>query len=402
MRLFRPEALRGQDTLHGDVILTPPVGWQVLGVFLLVSVVIAGVFLSLASYARVTVLRGAVAVDRGLVRLAAARVGTYDELKVREGDEVNAGDLLAHVTVGASERGGSLQARRAEALTAQLAELDRRLDSLRRETAERVASLQAQIAGERRQLLGVDEQIALQGPLIRAAEDDLADVRPLQQSGLLSNRDLRLREEQVALRRQTLLRLQQDGVARRATIRVAEADIARVGANLAGEESRIASARAELDRAAAGEDVLGGVDLRAPVAGSVTAVLAHLGEAAGPGVTALTLVPRDSRTEAVFPAPASSAGLVGPGQPVRVAVDAYPFQTFGALEARVTSVSRATATVGGGPETFQVRTTLPATIRAYGQPQPLRPGMSLSARIRTHPRSLLAWLFDPILAVAKR
>lgn len=377
-------------------------GWQVLGGFLLASVATAAVFLSLASYARVTVLRGAVATDRGVVRLSAARAGMYDRLAVREGDAVNAGDLLAHVSLGAVEAGGSLQARRAGALSAQRGELDRRLDSLRAEAAERIASLQAQIAGEERQLGGVQEQIAIQSPLIRAAEEDLVDVRPLQQQGLLSNRDLRLREEQVALRRQTLLRLQQDVVARRATIRVAQADVARVRATLLGEESRIAAARAELDRSAAGDDVLTGVDLRAPVAGVVTAVLAHPGEAAGPGVVAMTLVPRDSRTEAVFTAPASTAGLVGPGQPVRVAVDAYPFQTFGALEGKVTSISRAASSSGAGPETFQVRTTLPAGISAYGELRPLRPGMSLSARIRTQERSLLAWLFDPILAVARR
>ena len=39
---------------------------------------------------------------------------------------------------------------------------------------------------------------------------------------------------------------------------------------------------------------------------------------------------------------------------------------------------------------------------AYGAPHPLRPGMTLTARIRTRPRSLLAWMFDPVLAVQKR
>lgn len=406
MPLFRPEALRSQDTLHGEVRLTPPVSWQLLGVFLLGSTVVAGAFLALAGYARVTVARGAVAVDRGVVRLAPSRSGVFDRVLVREGQAVRAGDLLAHVSLDATEAGGSLQARRTEALARQAGALDERLSGLDRGARERIGQLQAQIAGDAVQARGFQDQIAIQEPLLRAAEDDLREVEPLRAQGLLNNKDYRDREEQVAARRQALSRLRQEVEARRTSTAVARAEIARTGAEQAAQAGQIRAARAELDRSAAGDDTLRGVDLRAPVAGVVTAILAHPGELAAPGVTAMTLVPRDSRTEAVLTVPASAIGLVDPGQPVRVAVDAYPFQTFGALEGKVVSVSRAASPGVGasevGRDAFLVRTTLPPAITAYGQARPLAPGMTVSARIRTRPRSLLAWMFDPVLAVARR
>ena len=107
--------------------------------------------------------------------------------------------------------------------------------------------------------------------------------------------------------------------------------------------------------------------------------------------------------EAALGVPSSAVGFLEPNQPVRIAVDAFPYQVYGALSGKVTAISGAAAPgTGGEGEVFQVRATLPAEVWAYGTPHPLRPGMTLTARVRTRPRSLLAWMFDPVLAVGRR
>ena len=68
MQLFRPEAMRGQDRLHGDVVLVPPVSWQLLGFFLLAAVLAAAAFLATARYSKVTTVSGQLVGDRGIVR----------------------------------------------------------------------------------------------------------------------------------------------------------------------------------------------------------------------------------------------------------------------------------------------------------------------------------------------
>ena len=402
MPLFRPEALRGQDRLHGEVSLTPPVGWQLLGGFLALSVAVAAVFLSLASYAKVTVVRGAVGGDRGVARITPQRAGVYDQVWGEEGRPVRAGDPLAHVALTSGDADGVVQERRAEALAREKGVLDERLASLRHGADERVAALQTQIAGDRRQALGLQDQIAEERALIVAAEHDLADIGEVARQGLINQRDYRQREEAVATRKQALSRLQQEVGARATAVDVAQADVARVRAEAAEEAGRLAGSRAELDRSGAGDDLQRGVILRAPVDGVVTAVTAHPGDPATPGSPAMTVLPKDTRVEALLSVPASAAGLLDLGQTVRVAVDAFPFQVYGALTGVVTSVSRTTSPVEGGGEAFLVRATLPPGVRAYGAVRPLRPGMTLTARIRTRPRSLVAWIFDPVLAVRAR
>ena len=403
MPLFRPEALRGQDKLHGEVSLVPPVGWQLLAGFLAVTVVAAGIFLALASYAKVTVVRGTVTGDRGVVRIAAQRAGTYDRILVEEGRVVRVGEPLAHVAVATSDADGVVQERRARSLSEQKSVLDGRLTSVEHGASDRVTALETQIAGDRSQAAGLQDQIAEERALITAAEHDLSDIAEVARQGLVNNHDLRQREEAVATRKQALSRLTQEVGARRTSIAVAQADIARVRAETADEAGRLAGSRAELERDAAGDDLLRGVVLRAPVDGVVTAVTAHPGDPAVPGVAAMTVLPKDTRVEATLAVPASAAGLLDLGQTVRIAVDAFPYQVYGALNGAVTAVSRTTAPLADGTgEAFLVRTSLPSSVRAYGAPRPLRPGMTLTARIRTRPRSLLAWMFDPVLAVRAR
>jgi multidrug efflux pump subunit AcrA (membrane-fusion protein) len=64
VQLFRPEALRGQDRLHGDVVLVPSVSWLVIGSFLLATLLVSAAFLATARYARTIPVTGILA-DRG-------------------------------------------------------------------------------------------------------------------------------------------------------------------------------------------------------------------------------------------------------------------------------------------------------------------------------------------------
>jgi multidrug efflux pump subunit AcrA (membrane-fusion protein) len=60
VQLFRPEALRGQDRLHGDVVLVPTVSWRLLGLFLLATLMVAAGFLATARHARVIPVTGVI------------------------------------------------------------------------------------------------------------------------------------------------------------------------------------------------------------------------------------------------------------------------------------------------------------------------------------------------------
>ena len=116
MQLFRPEAMRGQDRLHGDVVLVPPVSWQVLGGFLLASIAAAALFLATAQYGKVTTVTGRLTGDRGVLRAVPTRAGIVEQVLVREGQQVEAGAPLVRIAIATRDGAASLEERRSASI----------------------------------------------------------------------------------------------------------------------------------------------------------------------------------------------------------------------------------------------------------------------------------------------
>lgn len=105
MQLFRPEALEGQDRLHGDPVVVAQVSWRLLGGFFAATLIAGAAFLAAARYPNSIEVSGRIVSDRPLVIARAAGSGTVEDLLVREGDEVTAGRPLARIS-GAFVTGG--------------------------------------------------------------------------------------------------------------------------------------------------------------------------------------------------------------------------------------------------------------------------------------------------------
>ena len=407
MQLFRPEAMRGQDRLHGDVVLVPPVSWQLLGTFLLATILVAAAFLATARYSAVTTVTGRLAGDRGIVRAVPARAGTVEEVLVREGQQVTAGQPLLRIAIATQDGPGSLEQRRAASVAERQALLRAREPAVARVSAAEARALRAQIEGDRGEMAGLAAQIAEQRELVRSAGIELDRARRVAARGFVSQRDVLVREELLATRRQGLSRLEQELGSREARVATARAELARLEGELALQRTELAGQRAALAGAAAADENASAILVTAPEAGTVTAILVHRGDAVSPDRPVLSVIPRGTRLQAHVEVPPAAAGFVAPGQTIRLAVDAFPFATYGTVEARVDSVSAATVPVsrsdGTSGEAFLVDATLAAqAVEAFGHAQPLRPGMTVTARITTRTRSLLEWLFEPLYAIGRR
>jgi membrane fusion protein len=407
VQLFRSEAMRGQDRLHGEVILVPPISWQLLSAFLLAAVLIAAVFLATATYGKVTTVQGRLTGDRGIVRAVPPRQGIVDAVLVREGQRIEAGMPLVRITLLTSDGLSSLEERRAAAIARREEILSGRAPNLARATQARVGALLSQIGGDRAEAAGLESQIGEQRELVRSATEELQRARTVAERGFVSRRDVLQREELLATRRQGLSRLEQELASRRARIAAAQSDLAGARTELELQMTDLAGARAELAGIAAAGDNVATLVVSAAEGGTVTGITVHPGDSVGPDRPMLAIIPAGTRLQASLEVPAAAAGFVEAGQTVRIAVDAFPYHTYGTVEARVESVSEATVPVGRldgtSGEVFLVRATLAAdSLPAYGRLQPLRPGMTVSARIQTRSRSLIEWLFDPLFAVSRR
>jgi membrane fusion protein len=155
------------------------------------------------------------------------------------------------------------------------------------------------------------------------------------------------------------------------------------------------------------------LQVRATRAGTITALLANEGQNVAAGMPIATIIPSDDVLDAHLFVTSSAIGFIKPGQSVRLRYDAFPYQKFGQYQGTVTEVvsadipgrdltNRFPQLADKGPAFFRVVVRLAhANVQGYGKLFPLRPGMTLGADIQLERKSLIEWIFDPLLAMGR-
>ncbi len=407
--MFRTEALQYRaDRLSGDVAIAVPVPWQAIG-YLVFGGVAAGItFLALADYSRVETVGGQIVPDTGVSAVVPTRPGIITALAVKDGQMVEAGTELAAIrSEEDSAEGPSAAARIGEAIARQDASLSAQAGAVMIAAQAQQSQLAAQKAGFMAEIGQLESQIAMQNQLVESASREVTRTREVAARGFVSERDMQAREDGLMARRQTLSQLTQALAARRASLAEAERSAAQVAAQAAAQNAGFAASRAQVAQQAANSDGSRSYVLRAPVAGRVTALTARAGQPVGPQAQLMTIVPKNSVLQAELAIPSSAIGFVKPGQTVRLAIDAFPYQRFGTVSGKVmtvaTSALNRTAPNGAAISAYPVIVAIDqASISAFGRSERLVSGMTLSARIVTEKQSLLQWLFEPLYAVRKR
>jgi membrane fusion protein len=409
MTIFRDEVLsRRQHTLNGDVNMALPLSWQICGALLFAMVVMAGLFLSFASYSRIEVVSGTLQPAAGVARVVPSASGTLVKLFVDVGARVRAGAPLAVIRTGLtlSEGEASSQAQ-LEALRVQEQGLHRQAAQIDAAAGSRAQEIDRKIAGLRAAIASLDRQIGIQENLVQLAGADLDLARRVAVRGFVSKQDVQRREETYSARQQELLRLQRDRDESRHAITEALASkgtaLAEAGAqsaSLATQQSDIAQHRTQARAQEA-------YRLTAPVDGRIAVVSARLGDNVSTDKALMLVVPDGSPLRAELTVPSSAIGFLAVGQQVRLAVSAFPYQHFGTVPARIVTIAAAPEVLKS--ENGEQQSYYPVTARlernwipAYGKRQPLITGMTFSARVVTERSTLLKWLLAPLIAVERR
>lgn len=402
-RLFREEALRRRDgRLQGDVHLAVPLSWRLIGFSLFAIVGSAFAFLALASFERVETVRGVVALDKGTAAVMSLRPGVVAQVHVREGEAVAAGTPLMRIRVEEDmPTGSSAAARTLVALREQDARLEAQQGALLQAGGADQARISEEMRGIERELASLRSQIESQQRLVDVAAQELADVRGVAERGFISRRDVNAREGALLTRRQQLAQLQQALAARAADHAEGRRARLQAAASAQAQALGLQSSRSALTQQAAQADASRGYLLTAPVAGTVTALVARPGQPAAADRPLAVIVPRGAAPYVELHVPTSAAGFLERGQAVRLAIDAFPYQRFGTIEATIEHVSAVTVpnhdAQGNVVPTYLVAARLSRPfVMASGRPQRVLPGMTLTARIVTDRRTLLQWLFEPL------
>jgi RND family efflux transporter MFP subunit len=296
---------------------------------------------------------GTLAAMRERVAMLSSTVaGVLDALPVRLGQEVSAGQTVAHLSTRTLQ--GQIEQARATigqyAVQVQQAEAG----ALQQQGQSRSAVLQAQTAVSSAQatLLGSQATLAGDEAALNNARQNLARTQTLFADGLVAKKDVEAAElavrsaeaqaaaqrQAVDSQRQTVAGLQQAVVAARTSRlqdTVKEKDIAIARQQLENARGALRTAEAQLSL----------YTLRAPLSGTVTSVNAGIGETVDTTTKILTIADQ-SRLRLQIAVPTASAGAVHVGQPVIFSVDALPDHAFRAVIRNVgTQVDPANGTI---------------------------------------------------------
>ena len=362
----------------------------------------------------------------GTLQLSAVAPGVLAERRVAEGDVVQAGQVLfvlatdrlttegpaaALVAASLQQRRGSLQAERgareqqARQRQQVLADRARALDTERAQAEQEAAFAERRVALARKSVERYSQLVI---------EGFVADVQAQgKQEELI---DLQARAEGAKRNAAALAREQQALLSERAA----------TASQWATDSAQLDRAAAALEQESVEVESRKSVAVTAPQAGTVTALHLPLGAGVQAGQTLATLVPatdagsaaQAAPLEAHLYAPSRTAGFIQPGQPVWLRYAAYPYQKFGMAPGRVASVGRTPVNPQDLPAgqasalmqaaqsqepLYRIGVVLAAqTIEAYGQAQPLKPGMTFEADVVQERRAVWEWLLEPVLATAAR
>lgn len=407
MKLFRREALERQSRrLAGAVSMAVPMGWQLTGYLMAGLLAAVVIFVSTASYSRIVPATGVIRPDKGIAAVVPPRPGVIMQMMVEDGDHVEAGqELIAVRSEDYLVSGQSASEMVAGILQQQNTNIDQQLEEVKNDETAQREQFSAQIASFQTQIVQLEEQMSLQQNLVSSIETDVERIRTLVDKGVAAERDVLLREDALNDRRQQMAVIESTLTSRRSDLSDARRMLEQVAARANEKTAALEAQRQEVNRGIATNEQSRAYVVRAAVPGTISGLTARVGEAVSAQQPLMSIVPENATLHAQLDVPNAAIGFVEIGQTVRLAIDAFPYQRFGTIGGRVSSLSKSPVARGGerSNPTYLVRIELDRQdILAYGKQQPLFAGMTLSARIATARQSLLEWLFEPLYALQRR
>lgn len=413
--LFRPEVLQARrQSWLGDISLAQPLGLWLLACSAALAAGAIILFLAVGEYTQRSRVSGQLVPDLGLATVVAPTSGVVERLYLQEGDRVDSGKALALVAVPRSTASGN------DAQDSILEGIGKRRESVQAtdRSEENIAAAQMlgyrqQLAAARRELVQTEAQAATRGQQVALARETLERYRTLGQQKYLS--EVQVRQQQQALLEQVTAQqdLQRQASTMRRQIAQIEQSLRELPAQRSAQQAATGRDLALLEQERIQNEASGQLLVKAPVAGMLASRLIEPGQAVQVGQPLMSVLPAGSKLQAQLFVPSRAIGFIEPGDRVLLRYQAYPYQKFGHHDGVVARISRSAlgagelnALVGSAQASepyYRVLVDIrQQSIKAYGKPESLRPGMLVDADILGEHRKLYEWVLEPLYSLTGR
>lgn len=407
--IFRREALEFQQYQRqwGEIVLLQPVSSKLLAWSLAAAVALAIAFLSMAQYARKDTAVGYLTPTAGTAKVLAPQQGVIKNVYVTEGQEVQEGEPLLRVATNqVADDGEDVNAAMLGILTTQKAALSGQIAAEEQRTASERERLTASLSTLVSEASRLNEQVSMQELRIQIGESLVSVAAKLSSKGVMSDLELKRREDTVLEDKQKLASLGQQTASLQDRINETRYSLEQLSTIMASKLQPLRNDLASAEQRIAEINGRRAYVVRAPITGRVSLVQAHVGQAVDPQRLQLEIVPANSVLQAQLFIPARAAGFVRVGQRVRILYDAFPYQKFGTYGGRITEVSQTILTSSDVSGPITLREPAYKVVAALDHPDietrdtkiPLRPDMLLKADIILEKRTLMSWLVEPLLS----
>jgi membrane fusion protein len=410
--LFRQEAIDAQrEKFFGAVAEVKPLS---LWVFTLLAAGVAALVIVVGTwgqYTRRERVEGFLSSDVGAARVLFTDAGRVAELFVKEGDAVTKGMPLARVSF---ERVTGQTESTAAKVSAELGQrqelLQREQTQIRELGAQQVQQIRKRAADLQNEIAQLDREARLQEQRLASAREQAKRFEDLGKDKFVSEIVVRQKRDEVIdqeLKVQTLKRS-------RATLErdLASAKLDEPAAELRSraQADQLSQKISELQQTLVQEDAKREAIIVAPLDGVATNIAVSAGQSVAADTPFATVLPKGSMLRAELLVPTRAIGFIGAGREVVLRYEAFPFERFGQYKGVVSEVSQTVWSPGERVGAVTIRepvyrvivTLEKQTVDAMGQQLPLKSGMLVNADILLEKRSLLEWLFEPVMQLRGR
>jgi len=411
-QLFRQEAIDAQrEKFLGEATIARPVPFWVFTAlaagtaFLLIAVALWG------QYQRRERVEGYLALDSGAARVLIPDAGRVTELLVKEGDEVKAGEAMAKISLDRTTGSG---ASTSEAVAAEMqsrrANLEKEQDRWRELGTQQSEQLKRRIKDLENELTQVDREMKLQQTRIKAARDEADRYKSLAADKFVSDVVHKQKLNDVTdqeIKLQTLRR--QRSVVER-DLSAAKLDEPAIQLKTQTQVEQVNRQISELQEGMARAEARSETIIRAPMTGVVSNIAVTNGQSIAADAPFATVLPKGSGLHVELLVPTRAIGFVAKGQDVILRYEAFPFERFGQYRGNIIDIGRNVWTPGERIGTLVAKEPVyrvdvgleRQAVAALGQEYALRPGMAVNADLLLEKRTILEWIFEPVLQLKAR
>ncbi|MDY3197383.1 MAG: HlyD family type I secretion periplasmic adaptor subunit [Pseudomonadaceae bacterium] len=315
--------------------------------------------------------------------------GILLDLLVREGDIVEADQVLAQMDLTKTESNVEESASRYRATLASVARLEAEVNGTSLSFPRELDAYPELIASERRlyqtRREGLNQTLAGVRRSLALVREELGITESLMSIGAASN------VEVLRLRRQIAELELKEGDIRSEYMILAREELARARAEAASLESVV---RGRLDS-------LTRLTIRSPVRGIVKDIeVTTRGGVIPPNGRLMEIVPLGDQLLVEARISPRDIAFIHPGQPAKVKITAYDYTVYGGLDGQVTLISPDTIRDEAKPDNVYyrvfIRTEGDALVNRLGTRFPIVPGMIATVDIRTGQKTVFDYLMKPI------